>query len=175
MRLGHQHVPTAEDCRLFQAMKARRTTRRPFTPESLPAPLWAALHTAAQQEGVWLRLVAEPAARTALAELVDVGDLIQWADATFRHEQAAWIRLAADAEPDGIPIRNLGLSGRERNSTATLAESPAAWDHQLAASAPMLAVFYTANDRPLYWLVAGQALARVLLRAAAAGVGASLL
>lgn len=51
----------------------------------------------------------------------------------------------------------------------------AARDRQIALGSPVLAVLGTANDRPSAWVAAGQALARVSLRAAAAGVSVSFL
>jgi hypothetical protein len=46
-------------------------------------------------------------------------------------------------------------------------------DRLLAWSAPVLSLLLTEDDTPRDWLAAGQALARVLLRASAEGVQAS--
>jgi hypothetical protein len=51
----------------------------------------------------------------------------------------------------------------------------AAKDRQLAAGSPVLASLGTAEDTPMAWLSAGQALARLLLRARADGVWTSFL
>jgi nitroreductase len=181
VRLGRRRVPTDEDRRLFQAMRDRHTTRLPFTGEAVPESLCGALHAAAQQEGVWLQLIADPPARQAIAELIAAGDRLQWADPRFRQEQAAWVHLPQEGHLDGIPSRNLGLGDLATYSAArtvrsfTIAEDQAGRDYLLAASAPLLGVITTAADRPLYWLVAGQALAHILLRATMAGLAASFL
>ena len=51
----------------------------------------------------------------------------------------------------------------------------AARDRPIGLGSPVLAVLGTANDRPSAWVAAGQALARVSLRAAAVGVSVSFL
>ena len=51
----------------------------------------------------------------------------------------------------------------------------AAWIHPARLGTPALTTVWTAGDTPRHWLVAGQALARVLLRAQDAGVSASYL
>ena len=51
----------------------------------------------------------------------------------------------------------------------------AARDRQLAEGSPLLAVLGTLDDTPSAWLQAGQALARMLLRATAVGLSASYL
>ena len=54
-----------------------------------------------------------------------------------------------------------------------LSNDPASKDYKLALTAQSPAVLYTRRDEPDGWLAAGQALARVLLRAAADGVSAT--
>lgn len=48
-------------------------------------------------------------------------------------------------------------------------------DRQQVADAPLLALLGTARDIPYHWLVAGEALAHVLLRAQVSGIAASFL
>ena len=59
--------------------------------------------------------------------------------------------------------------------TFDVGKGQAAKDRELAPGSPTLAVLGTKGDSPGEWLSAGQALARVLLRAAADGVAASFL
>jgi hypothetical protein len=54
-------------------------------------------------------------------------------------------------------------------------EGQAAKDRQLAEGSPLLFIIGTQEDTPLDWLHAGQALARVLLRATSLGLSASFL
>ncbi len=179
--LGHQRRPTAEDRLLFGAMRDRHTNRLPFTAAAVPPALCDALHTAAQQEGVWLRLIAEPPLRQIIATMIAVGDRVQWADPRFREEQAAWVHRPQDEHADGIPTANLGrgdlavYTAPRTVASFALAAYQAEHDYGLADSAPLLGVIATAADRPLYWLVAGQALAHILLRATLAGLAASFL
>jgi hypothetical protein len=54
-----------------------------------------------------------------------------------------------------------------------LSDRTSARDARLAASSPLLAVLGTQRDLPAAWLVAGQALQHLLLRAAIDGISAS--
>ncbi len=69
----------------------------------------------------------------------------------------------------------MSLAGPFVIRTFDTGKGQAAKDSQLAEGSPVLAVLGTEDDTPPEWLAAGQALARVLLRARAEGVWASFL
>jgi len=124
-------------------------------------------------------------AKDAIANLIAEGDRTQLRDPSFRRELAAWIHPARSRTRDGIPGTAFGVSqvldvvGTPAISlvvrTFDLGKGRAATDRALAEGSPALATLWTAGDTPRHWLVAGQALARVLLRAQDAGASASYL
>ena len=82
---------------------------------------------------------------------------------------------------DGVPGYAFGFgdimsaAGPLVVRTFDMGGGQAAKDRQLAEGSPVLAVLGTEGDTPADWLAAGQALAKVLLRAQAEGVSASFL
>jgi len=181
VRLSGAWERTAEDEGLFQAIAARRTNRLPFESRSLPEQLGAALEAAAQAEGTWLHVFRTSEARTAVADLIAEADRLQMADKRFRRELAAWLRPNWSDRADGMPGFALGLgdvmsaAGPLVVRTFDVGRGQAARDQELAVGSPLLALLGTARDTNADWLAAGQALARVLLRAQVDGVSASFL
>jgi nitroreductase len=166
------HAPTPAQDALFRQIPRRHTNRQPFDAGTLPPDLLVALATEARAEGAWLHVVATEAARSGIADLIAEGDRQQWDDPAFRHELASWLHPARSG--DGLAGYSLGI-GPLIVRAFDLGDGQAATDHDLAFAAPALAVLGTADDTPAAWLMAGQALARVLLRASAADVWASFL
>src|SRR5262249_20611732 len=82
---------------------------------------------------------------------------------------------------DGIPGYALSFGslisqvGLKVERTFDLGNGQAASDLQLARGSPVLAILGTDLDRPYDWLMAGQALGRVLLSARSKGIWASFL
>jgi hypothetical protein len=181
VRLSGSHEPTDEEHALFAAIARRRTTRLPFADRPLSADLITALAAAAAQEGAWLSLLKSPRLRNRAADLVAQGDRLQMTDQHFRRELAAWLRPNRSRRDDGMPGMALGFGdimsavGPLVVRTFDLGEGRAARNRELALCSPALAVLGTAGDGPVDWLAAGQALARVLLRAEVEGVTASFL
>lgn len=181
LRAGEPFETGAEDRALFDAIPRRRTYRLPFEPPPVPESLVAALQASAGEEGAWLRVLEGEPVREAVASLVMQGDRLQMADPAFRRELAAWTRTNYSRADDGIPGHALGLghlasaAGPLVLRTFDLGKGQAAKDRDLALGSPVLAVLGTFADLPYDWVAAGQALARVLLRARAEGVFASFL
>jgi hypothetical protein len=179
--LGERCPPTADEERLFHALKRRHTHRLPFSRWSVPAALREALQAAVAQEGAHLMFVQDSAPRWDLTDMVAEADRLQWADPQFQQDKAAWVRLPPTTAPDGVPSTNLGLGDMAaftRHRTAPGSppgEDQANYDRPLVAGAPLLALLGTARDTRRDWLIAGQALGRLLLVAAADGVTASFL
>src|SRR6266568_1685587 len=177
---SRREVPTEEQA-LFDATGKRRTNRQAFEQRAVPEPILIALQEAAHAEGVWLSIVQGEEDRTAVAGLIALGDQIQWEDKHFRRELAAWARPSRTKLRDGLPGFALSLgdllaqAGLRAGRTFDLGNGQAARDRQLAAGSPVLAVLGTDMDTAYDWLIAGQALARVLLYARSQGVWASFL
>lgn len=181
VQLGELRPPRAEEELLFAQVHQRHTHRGPFDPAPLPHKLISALQAAAAEEGAWFHVLEDEEVRGAVADLVAEGDRLQWANPEFRHELAAWLRPNHSHSLDGIPGYALGmgdvasLAGPQVIRTFDLGHGSAARDRELASGSPLLAVLGTEEDDTLAWLEAGEALARVLLRARRDGVWASFL
>lgn len=179
--LGEEDPPTPQQEALFAAIPKRRTNRQLFRDDPLPEELQHELVKAAERESAWLRFVNGRAQRNAFADLIAEGDRQQWANQRFRLELAAWLHPNNSDAHDGIPnsAQNAGdllsVAGPIVIRTFDLGEGQAAKNRDIAAYSPGLVVLGTDADEPTAWLAAGQALARVLLRARADGVWASFL
>ena len=175
-----QAVPTELDRRLVAAVPRRVTDRDPFADRPVPAPAREAMRAAAEAEGAWLRFVGEDGQDDAveLQVLLSHADDSQRRDAAYLQELADW-RREQDAE--GIPSRALptvpperrgsswvprDFDGRSRDPSQAGGAEPPVPEH------PSVFVLGTRGDDRQDWLVAGQALARVLLQATADGLAA---
>ncbi|WP_443043192.1 Acg family FMN-binding oxidoreductase [Streptomyces sp. HM190] len=164
---------------LHPAIRRRRTSRQPFSDEVVPDAIKDGLSAAALLEGARLAFPDMWHIQTLL-------DSVRDAEGRDAHDPAAveelrhWVRVgtqergtAGDGVPDyafgplkrygGAPVRDFAgrqpLPGRET---------------VVFESAPQLAVLGTRDDRPRDWLVAGQAMERVLLQATMDGLATSL-
>ncbi len=181
LSLGDPIEPSADDHALFYAIPHRRTNRRRFEHRDLPRSLLVALKEQASAEGARLQVVETAKQRDILADLVAAGDRIQGSDRRFRRELAAWLHPNRERTRDGIPGYALGIGDLLSHTlpfiirTFDWGRGQAARDRQVVEGSPVLAILATHRDTPRDWIQAGQALARVLLRATADGVAASFL
>lgn len=168
--LGVSETETA----LSEFIEIRRTYRKRFEPRSVGTATLDHLIDAADAEGAWLRPLLCDEARQQVAILVSEGDAAQWANPAWRRELAAWMHPRRRGEGLTVPgfaapvarliVRSFDMGG-----------GIAAKDKELAEASPLIAVLGTERDAPGDWLVAGQALQRVLLTACRQGLQASYL
>jgi hypothetical protein len=131
----------------------------PYERRGVPPHILSLLLGAARVERAWLAFIDAPSARYAFAELV--------AEANHRQEEVARLRRMWTTFAD-----------RPAEAPAATVSTLRAVSARLLARvehAPTVAVLATPGDTLGDWLVAGQAVARVLLTASAAGVSASYL
>ncbi len=173
--------PALDEKWLFWAMRTRRTNRRRYERTPVPEELLSALEAAALAEGARLVVLRGEAERKKLAQLVATADRLQASDRSFRHELASWLHPNRADALDGMPGSAFGHSELASSvgplvvRTFDWGRGRAAKDEQLALGSPVLAILATEGDGRADWLAAGQALARVLLRATAEDVVASFL
>lgn len=172
-------TPLPEGDQLHAAVPYRHTHRGPYTQAPVEPALLVELQEAATVEGAVLHLVEHPGHRATLAALVRSAEREQQADPAFRAELRSWTPPPGEHRRDGVPataypdrpgwpaqefpVRDYSLGrgwGAEGGPDGT---------------EPAIAVLATAGDHVTDWLVAGQALQRVLLTAARRWVFASLL
>lgn len=179
VHLGAAHERTAEDEALFHAIPERRTFRRRFMDRCLPEGLGSRLEVAARMEGAWLHVFRTADARKGVAELVAEADRLQMSDKNFRDELASWLRPNRGKRRDGMPGYALGFGsfkaalGPAVVRMFNAGRGQGARDRQQVADAPLLALLGTARDIPYHWLMAGEAVAHVLLRAQVNDIAAS--
>lgn len=170
-REGTKPMPVGD---LARFIDDRRTCRTRFESRPVEPAVIDAMVESASAEGAWLRPLRTDAQRERAIALVVEGDAAQWANVEWRHELAAWMR--SRGEGDGLTVspltapvtqmivRNIDMGGGVGSKNRELAEN-----------SPLLAVLGTEGDTPQDWLVAGQALERVLLVACGAGLRAAYL
>lgn len=179
--LAETYSPTSGEQQLFRAILKRRTNRSRFEDLEIPKSLLLDFQSAAGSEGATLDFLSGEIQRNAIADLVAEGDRLQMSDKSFRRELAAWVRSNRSVQQDGIPGYGFGFTdvisvgGPFIIRTFDLGGFQAAKDRDLAAGSPVLAILHTEADTSRDWIAAGQALARVLLRARAENVWASFL
>ncbi|HEY7036132.1 MAG TPA: nitroreductase family protein, partial [Thermomicrobiales bacterium] len=172
VRFGPVFPSPPEEDDLFAAVPLRRTNRQPYDDRPVPTELFPALAAAVAAEGAHLRAV-EGETRRVVSDLVAGADRIQWADRHFRRELASWLHPSRHGE--GMQAFSRYGLGPLVVRSLDLGKDMGRKDHELAEEAPLLVVLGTDGDTPGDWLMAGQALARLLLRARVDGVDAAYL
>ncbi len=174
---------TAEEIALEHAALSRHFQRGAFDNQPVSEEVTAALRDAVQGQGAWVRALATPIDQLALAVLLEHADQAELDDPEYLEELASWTNRPADSG-DGVP-RPAIPAIHHRASTLKLrafapVDEPGASAPPLDADRapspvehPLAIVLGTAGDEVADWLVAGQALAALLLRAAVDGVQAS--
>ncbi|ARP68633.1 nitroreductase [Streptomyces pluripotens] len=177
----HAHTPAdAALAELHPAISRRHSSRHPFRDEQLPDGLTDRLCEAARGEGAEL-VFPGPWHVASILELVEDAEGREAVDLGVRDEMAHWAHATSTDAPgtsDGIPAeafgpRQHGGAGFPVRDFAAGRKMPgrswAAFEKN-----PHIALLGTVYDRPEDWLRAGQALERVLLRATADGLVASV-
>lgn len=174
-----RHATTEADRLLLAAVAERRTDRGPLDGTVVPPALPFLLQSAASAEGATLRVVATPGDRTTFGALVERGDRLLARDTTVIQELEQWGRDPGDLRPDGVPstsTRGPIASYRAPFVQRDFSRPGAEATHDRAGrDEPLVAVLCSPGDGTADWLLAGRALAAVLLVAQVAGLHASYL
>ncbi|MDF3299133.1 Acg family FMN-binding oxidoreductase [Streptomyces tropicalis] len=161
---GAYAPPTADEQRLYAAVRRRHTVRGPFLADPLPPPLVDTLREQAHGEGAGLHLVDDSTSRRHLGELVRAGeDEHRTAPAAAAPDPWAARRPArgtATAVVGVLPPAPAG--GDYAGLTRMFPTPPRRWP----ARTGLVAVLGTDRDDRTAWLRAGQALERIVLAAA---------
>jgi len=173
----------ADSCEreMFEAVTARHTHRGGFGPGPLPAGTLSVLRDEAAKEGAMLRVVADDNRRAALAAVVQAGEHAVRLDGKRAAEQADWVVAPGSTRRDGIPPGAYPAEPAHTEPDFPGRDFAAGQGWGLAAPPAtgerfpgVVCLLATGANEPADWLVAGQALQRVLLRGAASGVAAAL-
>lgn len=159
---------------LGAAVSERRTYRERFAATPVDPQHLRRLADAVAAEGATLTVLEGAGQRLDAAALVAEGDAAQWADPSWRRELAAWMHPRRRG--DGLTLPALAVPvAQVVVRTFDMGHGVGAKDRQLADESPVLAVLASAGDLPRDWLVAGQALQRLLLAGVRLGLQASYL
>ncbi|MEV4703987.1 Acg family FMN-binding oxidoreductase [Actinoplanes sp. NPDC049316] len=171
--VGRRAAPSAGVTSLAMAVQRRRTNRHPFARTALPAGALDRLRAAARLEGASLA-VAGPADRDAVLALARSADQDLRARDGYAEELARWTHDDRHRR-DGVPATAIGPRDALQHLPVRDFRPPHA-EHDLTAVAfeahPTIALLTTPGDTEDDWIMAGQALQRVLLTATTLGVSA---
>jgi hypothetical protein len=165
---------------MYAAITARHTHRGGFGPAPLPAGTFSALRDEATREGAMLRLVAAGDQRDALAAAVQAGEHALRLDSSRAAELADWVVPPDSPRRDGIAPAAYPAEPAHTKPDFPGRDFSAGQGWGLAVPAAgerspgVVCLLATSANEPADWVAAGQALQRVLLRAAACGVAAAL-
>jgi nitroreductase len=165
-------------------LELRRTNRRQFADDHVPADLAATLESAAALEGASLLVIAEQPHRDAVARLSQRAEAIEEANPAYRSELRAWV-TDDQARTDGVPLATVPRDHRGTSGAPLPAEEVplrnygdqgrvGLLDQAHSSRNQSLMLLGTDGDDPLSWLQAGEALERVWLEVTRAGYAMSL-
>jgi len=178
VRLGPAAPMTAGERKMLVAVPHRHTHRGPFEAGPLPAGLFVRLRDDARAEGAVLTEIEPGPALRRLTAVVAVAGRRQDRDPRSRAEISRWSHEVTSPARDGVPAHAFPagparpralLPQRDFDLGRGLGLSPAG-----GPPPPVTAALFTVGDSERDWLQAGQALHRLLLRAAAEWVFARL-
>lgn len=165
---------SSEEAQLAEFIERRRTYRKRFASREVVGTAVDQLIEAAKREGARLQPLSTETGRQQAAGFVAEGDAVQWANASWRRELASWMHPRRRG--DGLTIPSLAAPVAQFVVRSfDMGGGVGAKDRELAEASPLLAVLNTDGDHPGDWLLAGQALQRVLLVACQHGLQASYL
>jgi hypothetical protein len=185
IRPGPRERPSREDWDMIAAVPHRHTHRGPFGPGQVPERLLDDLVQDAAAEGAGLIPLSSVSEMHDLARLTADASRAQRAGRGKSAEARGWARPAGSIARDGVPAfartgsERWPESGRPQEGTAHERDGsgpPTGRSPGRPKSRPgsATAVLTTTGDQPADWIRAGQALYRLLLRAAGRWVFASL-
>jgi nitroreductase len=171
--------PSDEDQELSAATRLRHTQREPFDTRSVDPAVLDRLRAAAAREGGWLHVVERRDDQITLAVLLAQAEHIEQSDPKYREELHSWVRPVNSPARDGVPASALPhTAGPARHSEVTVRDFDLERTMQELRDSPTderptVVILGTDADTHKDQLLAGMALARVLLEATRAGVVAS--
>ncbi len=166
IRLGTEGRPSPfRDPGLFEAIGRRRTHRGEYAAGPIADDVLAKLRACIVDDGITLRTTTDRTVLGAVADLVDRGDRLEYADPAFRRELAAWVgRGVFGTRRVFRPIARFAIA--RVDTGAAMAKE----DRRRIENSGALATVISITDDARSRLRAGQALERVWLRATQLGL-----
>ena len=184
VRAGRPEAMTSDERAMLRAVPHRHTHRGAFEPGPLPPDLLERLRDDAAAEGATLAMVEHGPAYRRLTRILSAWSR-KWdlysashAEIQAQTETQRWTREPGSQDRDGVPAYAFpATGGREpRHLPQRDFDLGRGWGFRRSGGppAPVTVVLVTSGDDQESWLHAGQALQRLLLRAASQWVFASL-
>ena len=163
------------------AAERRRTERRPFRPDPLPAEVLDRLAAAAADDaGVYGFVVEQADQRLDLAVVMSWADKVESTDPAYRAELARWVGQQAETAGEGVPASAVPHvePGRPRHTDVPVRDFEAGTRgaQELAGEVdeqPAYLVLLSRGDGPEQRLRAGEAYLRVSVEAERLGLASS--
>ncbi len=175
---GAEEPVTAAEREMVKALSHRHTHRGAFAPGPLPAGLVARLQHDALTEGAMLAVIEPGLAYQRLADLAEAATRRLRLDPRARADIRRWSRSADSLARDGVPASAFAAVPRRQRGRLAQRDFDLGRGFGLQTDdgppPAVTAVLVTSGDARADWLRAGQALHRLLLRAAGQWVYASL-
>ena len=184
VRAGRPAPVTSGERAMIRAVPHRHTHRGAFEPGLLPAGLLGKLHDDAAAEGAALAVIDDGLAYQRLTAIL--GSWSRWrdlyptspAEIRTRAETLRWTREAGSQARDGVPAHAFPAAASHETGLLPQHDFDLDRDWGFPPSggppAPVTAVMVAPGEDEESWLRAGQALQRILLRAASQWVFARL-
>lgn len=162
---------------LDNVVELRRTNRRRFAEDQVPAEVIESLQRAAEAEDSELFVIRRAEHRLAVARLSQRADEIQNVNPAYRAELRAWTTTDF-ARPDGVPASAVPHVDGQAQDEVPIRDFDSSGLGMLPAEtrssrSQCLLLLGTKGDNPGSWLRAGEALERVLLEITRQGFAAS--
>jgi len=165
---GEPHEDDEEMLTLFPEILQRHTNRKPFLHSRIPLSVLDGIRGMQLGVRAGVTISTDGKVNEQVADMVAAAERLQFSDAEFRADWAAWVRRADSSEADGIPGDALGLNPFSALlapwavRTFHMGNRQAAMDRNLCVDAPALIVV-TSDDTVPHWLEAGELLQKLLL------------
>jgi hypothetical protein len=181
VEVGAPEPPTEEELALGRSLASRYTERDRFDDRPVPSELVEDLRQAAATNGSWIRVLDQEGDEVTTAVLLAHADDVERSRPEYEHELGTWSRTEPGAA-DGIPSSALGSTPVAARASSLRLRDFEVGEHSTdiptggdppPAEHPLVIIVGTEGDDPAAWLQAGQALGRLLVRAAVGGVSAS--
>ena len=186
VRAGAPCEVAPADAALAEAIGRRHTERAPFLPRAVPEGVLERMQADAGPLGVWVKTVTGSDVELATAFLVSRAEELERSDPEYLAELERWLRTDP-AAVDGIPVGAVPeedpatrpsnwlvrdfVAGSRVHHAFLPAGDPAAPPPEVER--PTVVLLGTEGDDRMAWLLAGRALARLLLTATTEGLASS--
>lgn len=177
VRLTERCHPDMQSLEWVKSIPRRRTDRRPFSSQTVSADALAVLQSSVEAEGVHLQIVTHEDHRVWLAVLAHQSSALQIAREGYSDELA---RVRGQRHtPTNIPSESVPHVVSPRRSDVPLRDFELLDQGTLpipeeVAERPIWCILWTERDTEIDWLLAGEALSRLLLNACDHGLAAGV-